>query len=161
MLRVKVQEYNASPSNRTLKENASASHSIDVTNPKNFETAETLRLKEMYERLNQRATPVQIGDGHYLKIKAGEHKRLWFDHTKTTEADVEYPSEPGKKVHRVKFYVREITNGKKSDVEEEWTTSVRTSTSIIKWLLKGYYEIDITRFGSTKNDTRYECDPVL
>jgi hypothetical protein len=86
---------------------------------------------------------------------------LWFDHAKTVEADVEYPSEPGKKVHRVKFYVREITNGKKSDIEEEWTTSVRTSTSIIKWLVKGYYEIDITRFGSQKNDTRYECDPVL
>jgi len=161
-IRVKLTDSNKSPSNRTLNNNASDSHSIDVTNSKNFVDAETLRLKNMYERLNQRATPTTTGNGHYLKFtKDGEHKRLWFDHTKTTESDVEYPSDPGKKIHRVMFYCYQVENGQRSDVLEEWTTSVRTSKDILKWLLKGYFEIDITRHGMSKNDTRYDVDPVL
>jgi len=77
------------------------------------------------------------------------------------EEDIEYPSEPGKKIHRVKFYVYQVENGRKSGILEEWTASVRTSKDIIKWLVKGYYEIDITRHGMNKNDTRYDVDPVL
>jgi len=160
-LRVTVIDSNKSASNSTLK-NASNSTNVTNSDKPNFVDAETLRLKEMYERLNQRTSPTATGNGHYLKFKMdGEHKRLWFDHTKTVESDVEYPSEPGKKIHRVIFYVQQIENGRKSDVVEEWTTSVRTSTQIIKWLVKGYYEIEITRHGMTKNDTRYDVDPVL
>jgi hypothetical protein len=35
------------------------------------------------------------------------------------------------------------------------------STQILKWILKGYNTIDVSRFGSEKNNTRYEIDPIL
>lgn len=146
-----------SPSDRTDKINgASASNGNS-----NEVTGEAQRLKDMYERLNKRSALAGAGNGHYMKMKDGEHKRLLFDPNKVTETDVSYPSAPDKPVHRVKFLVREIVNGKTSDVEEEWATSVRTSTQVLKWLLKGYNQIDIARFGTDKNNTRYEIDPVL
>ena len=124
-------------------------------------TDDAQRLRDMYERLNKRSAAGTNGNGHFLKIKDGESKRLLFDSNKITEGDVAYPSNPNKQVHRVKFLVKEIVNGKPSDQEEEWTTSVRTSTQVLKWIMKGYNQIDISRFGSDMNNTRYEVDPVL
>lgn len=142
-----------SSSDRTDKNSASNSGKV---------TDEAQHLRDMYERLNKRsALAGTTGNGHYLKLKDGEHKRLLFDANKVTEDDVTYPSNPDKPVHRVKFLVKEIVNGKTLDVEEEWTTSVRTSTQVLKWLLKGYNQFDISRFGTDKNSTRYEVDPVL
>lgn len=152
---------NSGSSSATIKNSNTAIKTSTSDNRPHFETAETLRLRDMYERLNQRASSTP-GNGHFLKFtKDGEHKRLFFDHTKIVEEDIEYPSEPGKKIRRVKFYVYQVENGQRSNILEEWTASVRTSKDIIKWLMKGYYEIDITRHGMSKNDTRYDVDPVL
>jgi len=156
----KIDSASHSSSHSTSANNTSTQATNNNAKP-TFVDAETLRLREMYERLNQRMSPTS-GNGHFLKFtKDGEHKRLFFDHSKTVEEDIEYPSEPGKKIHRVKFYVYQVENGRKSGILEEWTASVRTSKDIIKWLVKGYYEIDITRHGMNKNDTRYDVDPVL
>lgn len=57
-------------------------------------TEETKRLQEMYERLNKRSQAGNTGNGHYFKLKDGEHKRLLFDSNKVTEEDVSYPSNP-------------------------------------------------------------------
>ena len=131
--------------------NASKSPGNKVTD------AEAKRLREMLDRLNKRTASA----GHYVKLKDGESKRFLFDIDNMSEEDVAYPSNPTKPVHRIKFGVREVMNGKTSDTVEEWTTSSTTGKTVLKWLLKGYNQFDIARFGSAKNDTRYEVDPVL
>ena len=149
-----VSNHNIGSSDRT-QNNASTNNG----NGHKVTEAQAERLREMLDRLNKRTA--SGGSGNYLKLKDGENKRLQFDIDKFTEEDVAYPSNPNKLVHRVKFQVREILNGKTSDTEEEWTTSVTTSKSILKWLAKGYNQFDVSRTGSDKNNTRYEVDPVL
>lgn len=146
----------------TNSSNGNNSHNSNTGNNGNGKKVtedQAKRLKEMLDRLNQRSATG--GNGSFLKIKDGECKRLQFDFDKYSEEEVKYPSNPSKAVHRVKFMVKEVLNGKTADVEKEWTASSTAGKIVLKWLAKGYDCFDVSRTGSGLNDTRYEVDPVL
>ena len=104
-----------------------------------------------------------------MKIADGEIVCLLFDPNKVEHIVVTYPKKEGEKeepkpVNRIKFWVKQADengNVQKDSEEIEWTASETTGKAILKWVLKGFFLLDIERHGSGKFDTKYEISPHL
>ena len=69
-----------------------------------------------------------------------------------------------KTINRIIFYVKEANDdGAVSDDSEEveWTTSETTGKEVLRWVLKGFFLLDVCRKGSGKYDTKYTISPHL
>ena len=125
-------------------------------------------VKELEEKPNK--------SGKFLKILDGELRTLLFDPDKFERLEITYPvkegekesngssNKPAKPTRRIKFLVREAhENGIVPDDSEEieWTASETAGTDALKWILKGFFLLDVTRKGSTKLDTKYTISPHL
>jgi hypothetical protein len=122
------------------------------------------KLEGIVKQLDEKTT-----NSRFLKIADGEIVCLLFDPTKVEHIVVTYPKkedekEEPKPVNRLKFWVKQTDeNGivPKDTEEIEWTASETTGKAILKWVLKGFFLLDIERHGSGKFDTKYEISPHL
>lgn len=123
------------------------------------------KLQNIVDQLETRST-----NSKFLKIADGEEKCLLFDPGKVEHIVVKYPTKEGedesknKPVNRVKFFLKEAhgdgtLDGNAEDIE--WTTSETTGKEILRWVLKGFFLLDISRRGSGKFDTKYTIGPHL
>ncbi len=125
-------------------------------------------VKELEEKPNK--------SSKFLKMLDGELRTLLFDPDKFERLEITYPvkdgeeesnggnSKPTKPTRRIKFLVREADeNGVVPDDAEEieWTASETAGTDAFRWILKGFFLLDVTRKGSTKFDTKYTISPHL
>ena len=122
------------------------------------------KLEDIVKQLDEKTT-----NSKFLKIADGEIVCLLFDPNKVEHIVVTYPKKEGEKeepkpVNRIKFWVKQLDeNGivPKDSEEIEWTASETTGKAILKWVLKGFFLLDIERHGSGKFDTKYEISPHL
>ncbi|MGH9978860.1 MAG: hypothetical protein ACRD8Z_23965 [Nitrososphaeraceae archaeon] len=122
------------------------------------------KLEGIVKQLDEKTT-----NSKFLKIADGEIVCLLFDPNKVEHIVVTYPNkedekEEPKPVNRIKFWVKQADeNGivPKDSEEIEWTASETTGKAILKWVLKGFFLLDIERHGSGKFDTKYEISPHL
>ena len=104
----------------------------------------------------------------FLKISSNQTKILEFDPDKVEYVTITYPHKegepPNEPVNRVKFILKEANeDGTVPDDREsvEWTTSQTTAKTIISYLLKGFFKLEVSREGQNKQDTRYTIVPYL
>lgn len=104
----------------------------------------------------------------FLKFADGEEKVLLFDPNKAEHVVLTYPSKEGepenKPTNRIRFYLKaaKVDGTIADDVEEvEWTTSETTGKEVLRWVLKGFFLLDVSRKGSGKFDTKYTISPHL
>jgi hypothetical protein len=127
--------------------------------------AENTRQKLQYimDQLEQKST-----NSKFLKFADGEEKVLLFDPNKAEHVVITYPTKEGepenKPTNRIRFYLQEakIDGTVADDTEEvEWTTSETTGKEVLRWVLKGFFLLDVSRKGSGKFDTKYAISPHL
>ena len=93
---------------------------------------------------------------------------LLFDPEKIEHVVITYPNKEGepanKPMDRVKFMLKEANyDGRVPEDREEieWTTSETTGKEVLKWIMKGFFLLDISREGNGKFDTKYTISPHL
>ena len=121
------------------------------------------KLQGIMNQLEQEST-----NSKFLKFADGEDKVLLFDPNKAEHVVITYPTKEGepenKPTNRIKFYLKAArSDGTISDNAEEveWTTSETTGREVLRWLLKGFFLLDVSRKGSGKFDTKYTISPHL
>lgn len=125
------------------------------------------KLQNIVNQLEEKST-----NSKFLKFVDGEEKVLLFDPNRVEHVVVKYPTKEGeeesKPTHRIKFFLKEAhgkDNGNSVITDEideiEWTTSETTGKEILRWVLKGFLLLDISRKGSGKFDTKYTVAPHL
>ena len=121
------------------------------------------KLQGIMNQLEQEST-----NSKYLKFVDGEDKVLLFDPNKAEHVVITYPTKEGepenKPTNRIRFYLKAArSDGTISDNAEEveWTTSETTGREVLRWLLKGFFLLDVSRKGSGKFDTKYTISPHL
>lgn len=121
------------------------------------------KLQGIMNQLEQKTT-----NSKFLKFADGEEKVLLFEPNKAEHVLITYPSKEGepenKPTNRIRFYLKEanVDGTIVDDVEEvEWTTSETTGKEVLRWVLKGFFLLDVSRKGSGKFDTKYTISPHL
>lgn len=121
------------------------------------------KLQDIMDQLEQKST-----NSKFLKFSDGEEKVLLFDPNKAEHVVITYPTKEGepenKPTNRIRFYLKEakVHGTIADDVEEvEWTTSETTGKEVLRWVLKGFFLLDVSRKGSGKFDTKYNISPHL
>lgn len=121
------------------------------------------KLQDIMDQLEQKST-----NSKFLKFADGEEKVLLFDPKKAEHVVITYPSKEGESenqpTNRIRFYLKEanVDGTIRDDVEEvEWTTSETTGKEVLRWVLKGFFLLDVSRKGSGKFDTKYTISPHL
>jgi hypothetical protein len=121
------------------------------------------KLQVIMDQLEQKST-----NSKFLKFADGEEKVLLFDPNKAEHVVITYPSKEGepenKPTKRIRFYLKEANADGiiMDDAEEvEWTTSETTGKEVLRWVLKGFFLLDVSRKGSGKFDTKYTISPHL
>ena len=121
------------------------------------------KLQGIMNQLEQKSA-----SSKFLKFADGEEKVLLFDPDTAEHVAITYPSKEGepenKPTNRIRFYLKEanVDGTVSDDVEEvEWTTSETTGKEVLRWVLKGFFLLDISRKGSGKFDTKYTISPHL
>jgi hypothetical protein len=121
------------------------------------------KLQVIMDQLEQKST-----NSKFLKFADGEEKVLLFDPDKAEHVVITYPSKEGepenKPTKRIRFYLKEANADGiiMDDAEEvEWTTSETTGKEVLRWVLKGFFLLDVSRKGSGKFDTKYTISPHL
>lgn len=128
------------------------------------------RLLNISNQIEQKLASKFDGEiSKFLKMQPGIKYTLLFDPEKIEKTTVEYKNEDGTKsspTERLKCMVK-ITDeygnlhGDEFDQDVEWTVSLTTGQQILKWVLKGFYVLDIIRSGVGKFDTKYDVTPVI
>jgi hypothetical protein len=121
------------------------------------------KLQDIMDQLEQKST-----NSKFLKFADGEEKVLLFDPHKSEHVVITYPSKEGepenKPTRRIRFYLKEANaDGRIMDEAEEveWTTSETTGKEVLRWVLKGFFLLDVSRKGSGKFDTKYTISPHI
>jgi hypothetical protein len=121
------------------------------------------KLQDIMDQLEQKSS-----NSKFLKFVDGEEKVLLFDPNKAEHVVITYPTKEGepenKPTNRIRFYLKEANmDGTVADdvEEEEWTTSETTGKEVLRWVLKGFLPLDVSRKGSGKFDTKYTISPHL
>jgi hypothetical protein len=102
-------------------------------------------------------------NSNYIKFKKGyDCKVLRFEAERTHIDNVLYPNNP-KLTLQYKFYASELIDKKENRWTKvrEWTVSPTWAKLIIALLLKGFLTQEITRTGSSINDTSYSLTPFV
>ncbi|MGC1133659.1 MAG: hypothetical protein WA941_12615 [Nitrososphaeraceae archaeon] len=109
---------------------------------------------QQQEQLNRS----EISD--YIKIMAGDRKKLRFEPARTRKEMVTF-KEGEEPVLQYKFYASELIDEQKElwTRVREWTISPRWAKLVIPLLLRGFLTLEITRIGSDKN-TNYTVVPT-
>lgn len=109
---------------------------------------------QQQEQLNRS----EISD--YIKIMAGDRKKLRFEPARTRKEMVTF-KEGEEPVLQYKFYASELIDEQKDlwTRVREWTISPRWAKLVIPLLLRGFLTLEITRIGSDKN-TNYTVVPT-
>jgi hypothetical protein len=121
------------------------------------------KLQSIMNQLEQKSA-----SSKFLKFADGEEKVLLFEPNKSEHVVITYPSKEGepesKPTNRIRFHLKEtnVDGAIADDVEEvEWTTSETTGKEVLRWVLKGFFLLDVSRKGSGKFDTKYTISPHL
>ena len=121
------------------------------------------KLQGIMNQLEQKST-----SSKFLKFADGEEKVLLFEPTKAEHMVIAYPNKEGepenKPTNRIRFNLKEanVDGTIADDIEEvEWTTSETTGKEVLRWVLKGFFLLDVSRKGSGKFDTKYTISPHL
>ena len=102
-------------------------------------------------------------NSNYIKFKKGyDCKVLRFEAERTYTDNVPYPNNP-KPTLQYKFYASELIDIRENKWTKvrEWTVSPTWAKLIIPLLLKGFLTLEITRTGSSINDTSYSVTPFV
>ena len=166
---MKVENTNSSASTSTLKNQLNGTENNPAANlaaSKGMLPEDTRRkLEGILAQLDEKPSST---NGKFLKIADGEELCLLFDPEKIEHTVITYPSKagapPSKPTKRIKFWVR-VANGDgkvPADREEvEWTASETAGGEALRWLVKGFFLLDISRRGSGMNDTKYRSVPHI
>ena len=121
------------------------------------------KLQDIMDQLEQKST-----NSKFLKFADGEEKVRSFEPNKAEHVVITYPSKEGdpenKPTNRIRFYLKEanVDGTITDDAEElEWATSETTGKEVLRWVLKGFFLLDVSRKGSGKFDTKYTISPHL
>ena len=147
----------------------SQSHSSEtLNNSANAQATKTTLTEDARHRLENLASQIDkqvasAGNSKFLKILANESKVLLFDENRIEQISVTYPGSTDGPSERIRCFVREVSgNGAIIDQEpRDWTVSITTGRDILKWVLKGFKTLDVSRTGSGMRDTKYSISPHI
>jgi hypothetical protein len=140
---------------------ASTSREINHASSTTLSEEAKQKLSELQTQLQEQQS--NSGNGNYIKFKKGyDCKVLRFEAERTRTDNVLYPNNP-KPTLQYKFYASEHIDKKENRWTKvrEWTVSPTWAKLIIALLLKGFLTQEITRTGSSINDTSYSVTPFV
>jgi len=119
-----------------------------------------LQLQAQLQEHNNNSNPE---NSNYIKFKKGyDYKILKLDPERTHTEYVQYEQNQ-KPTLQYKFYASELIDKKEQNWTRlrEWTLAPTWAKLVIPLLLKGFLTLEVTRTGSSINDTSYSVTPFV
>jgi hypothetical protein len=120
----------------------------------------TEEQKRMYEQLYNEAERESTRGGKFVKFKPNETKILSFVPNGIKHENVTFKENEAPKLMWI-FTCYDISNPNDKEVmnqELTWTTGPTNAKRLLRKFKEGYFNLRITRLGSTMQDTEYEID---